>query len=69
MLGGLWQYDYLTEVELSLDGSLKVSEIFAGYCETRWYASALNPWEAALSEVARGGLAAADSVCLPQFGV
>jgi Cu2+-containing amine oxidase len=51
-------YDYLTEFEFSPDGSVKASITFAGYCETRWYAKHVNPWETMLSEIAHSNMAA-----------
>ena len=51
-------YDYLTEIEFVADGSVKVSLIFVGYCEIRWYSNQVNPWEKSLGEIVHHSVAA-----------
>ena len=58
MVSTVSNYDYLTEIEFVADGSVKVSLIFAGYCEIRWYSNQVNPWEKSLGEIAHHSVAA-----------
>jgi Cu2+-containing amine oxidase len=59
MVSTVANYDYLTELEFQADGSIKVSLIFAGYCEIRWYGKDANAYEKSLSEIAHANVAAA----------
>lgn len=45
MVSTVANYDYLTEVEFLVDGTVKVSLTFAGYCEIRWYGKEMNAYE------------------------
>lgn len=58
MISTVANYDYLTEVEFSADGTVKVSLIFAGYCEVRWYSNKINPWESSLGGIVHDNVAA-----------
>ena len=58
MMSTVANYDYLTEVEFSADGTVQVRLLFAGYCEVRWYAGSLNPWETALGGIVHRNVAA-----------